>query len=327
MKSIRLIIFNFFIICLMVTTWTAPVSAASASEISTQIAQTNSEIDNLGKQIESLNSQIASLDANIASNEQNLSQKQTELMTEKEGMGARARAIYMYGNESYLNFLFASENIGDFLSKLEKVSSILQADQSQIQSIQETQSSIEASNTQLETDRESLSKNKSEIETAQNEQQSKLAEEQKQLKEYQTAAQAEGITPSGAGLNMSSGNATAATDNMDFICAVVAQEGGTSYEGALAVISCIMNRVDSGAWGGSDAISVITAPWQFAAYDGGNGPYQKYLGQSLPEVQQAVIDCMQGGIRSHSYQSFRSSDSQHPAGAVQIPSGTGNWFF
>ncbi|MGL6293415.1 cell wall hydrolase, partial [Eubacterium aggregans] len=108
--------------------------------------------------------------------------------------------------------------------------------------------------------------------------------------------------------------------NMDLISAVVAQEGGHTYEGALAVISCMMNRADVGSWGGGDVISVIKAPGQFAAYLDGN--YSKYMGAALPEVRQAVTDCMVGGKRSHNYLSFRSYQT---SGSVQIAGG--NWYF
>lgn len=97
-------------------------------------------------------------------------------------------------------------------------------------------------------------------------------------------------------------------DKLDFICAVVAAECNSSYDGALAVISCVMNRVDSGKWGGRDAVSVLTAPGQFAAYF--NGPYKKYLGGKYPaHVKKAVMDCMDRGIRNHPYQSFRSGST------------------
>lgn len=119
----------------------------------------------------------------------------------------------------------------------------------------------------------------------------------------------------------SSGNATQSIgDSFDFICAVVMQEDGSSYDGALAVISCVMNRVDSGAWGGSDAVSVLTASGQFSAYL--DGDYKKYLGGNYADyVAQAVRDCMEGGIRNHSYQSFRGYQT---SGSVQIG---GNWYF
>jgi hypothetical protein len=123
------------------------------------------------------------------------------------------------------------------------------------------------------------------------------------------------------GGTLTTGNATEDPgSDMDLICAVVAQEGGHTYEGALAVISCIMNRVDTGKWGGNTAVSVIEAPGQFAAYL--DGAYTKYMGAELPEVRQAVTDCMVGGMRSHNYLSFRSYET---TGSVQI--GSGNWFF
>lgn len=119
----------------------------------------------------------------------------------------------------------------------------------------------------------------------------------------------------------STGNATESTanTNMDLICAIVAHEGGTSYEGSLAVISCVMNRVDAGNWGGSDALSVLTAPGQFASYL--DGYYTQYLGADIPEVRAAVTDCMDGGLRSHPYTSFRSYETD---GSVNI---CGNWYF
>lgn len=119
----------------------------------------------------------------------------------------------------------------------------------------------------------------------------------------------------------SSGNSTESVSdsNFDLICAIVAHEGGTSYEGSLAVISCVMNRADSGAWGGSDALSVLTAPGQFSSYL--DGYYTQYLGAAIPEVRQAVRDCMYGGVRSHPYTSFRSYQT---SGSVNI---CGNWYF
>lgn len=124
-------------------------------------------------------------------------------------------------------------------------------------------------------------------------------------------------TKSSSSASTTSGNATATPgSDFDLICAVVQQEGGGSYESALAVISCIMNRVDRG---GGDAVSVITAPGQFSAYL--DGAYEKYLGNSSADVQQAVKDCMEGGKRNHSCTSFRG---YYVEGSTQIG---GNYYF
>ncbi|WP_329887133.1 G5 domain-containing protein [Pseudoramibacter sp. HA2172] len=104
-----------------------------------------------------------------------------------------------------------------------------------------------------------------------------------------------------------SGHKTAGLNTADYnlICAVVAAEDNTSYTGALAVASCIMNRADSGRWGGTTPVAVITAKGQFSAYIYGN--YKKYDGGKAPSyVKSAVSDCMTYGLRNHNYTSFRA---------------------
>ena len=94
--------------------------------------------------------------------------------------------------------------------------------------------------------------------------------------------------------------------DFDFLCAVVSQEDNSGYEGALAVISCIMNRADSGKWGGTTAVAVVKANGQFSAYS--SGAHKKYLnGKSSAAVQAAVKDCVYGGVRNHSYYSFQAT--------------------
>ncbi|MEG0377349.1 MAG: G5 domain-containing protein, partial [Eubacterium sp.] len=125
----------------------------------------------------------------------------------------------------------------------------------------------------------------------------------KEVVEIGTKKAAAKVSAEAASSGGSAGNRTeSASSDFDLICAIVAHEGGTSYEGALAVISCVMNRVDNGGWGGSSAIGVLTAPGQFSSYL--DGYYTQYLGNTPASVQQAVTDCMEGGVRSHGYTSF-----------------------
>jgi len=118
---------------------------------------------------------------------------------------------------------------------------------------------------------------------------------------------------------ITSGHSTTSLgSDADLVYAVVQQEGGSSYEGALAVISCMMNRVDQGR---GDLVTVIKAPGQFAAYL--DGAYTKYLGNSSADVKQAVNDCVTNGLRSHSYVNFRS----YPQSDVSSNNICGNWYF
>ena len=120
---------------------------------------------------------------------------------------------------------------------------------------------------------------------------------------------------------ISTGHSTAELSDADFdlLCAVVRQEAGTDYEGNMAVISCIMNRVDQGR---GDVMTVIKAAGQFAAYF--DGAYQQYTNGAYPETtRKAVEDCVKGGLRSHNYVNFRSyPQTDEPSFEI-----CGNWYF
>ena len=241
------------------------------------ITKLNDEIGALGTQMNATNQELADKTADYL-------QAKSQLKAKKQAMGQRMRAMYMMGNDGYVQFLFGSDNIGETFSNLDNMRSVVRADTDMLTSYVETAERAKADQKAVETKRRQLA-------AQQNELNNKLKEEQKKLQEY--AANNKTENPG---------------DQLDFICAVVAAECNSSYEGALAVISCVMNRVDSGRWGGRDAVSVLKAPGQFAAYL--DGPYKRYLGGKYPGyVKQAVIDCMQNGKRNHPYQSFRAGSS------------------
>ncbi len=113
---------------------------------------------------------------------------------------------------------------------------------------------------------------------------------------------------------------------LELIWAIVGQEDNGSYEGALAVISCAMNRTESPNWRslGSTAMQQLTAPGQFCYSM--DHYWEARLGGNVPAyVKQAVNDCLEKGIRNHSFTSFRSTKGKVTGpDAVQIG---GNWFF
>ena len=109
------------------------------------------------------------------------------------------------------------------------------------------------------------------------------------------------------------------------IWAIVAQEDDRSYTGALAVISCAMNRADRNYGGhGRDPLSQLTARNQFCYSPtiSASVHWQRRLGGHVPSyVKQAVSDCLTQGIRNHNCIYFRSYGGP---GRTKIG---GNFFF
>ncbi|MCI5596319.1 MAG: cell wall hydrolase [Lachnospiraceae bacterium] len=91
---------------------------------------------------------------------------------------------------------------------------------------------------------------------------------------------------------------------------VVSQECDTCYEGSLAVISCMLNRMESGKYP-DDLMDVVTEKAQFTAYyDRNTGTYPYLSRKPSKECIAAVDDALAGKRRNlPSYiLYFRSSD-------------------
>ena len=96
-------------------------------------------------------------------------------------------------------------------------------------------------------------------------------------------------------------------EELDLLCAITAQECCSSYNGALAVITCAANRAESSRWkhNGTDPLSQYKAKNQFC-YSIDNYWKRRLNGNYPAHVKQAVIDCL-NGKRNHNYLSFRSA--------------------
>lgn len=105
----------------------------------------------------------------------------------------------------------------------------------------------------------------------------------------------------------SGGKWTYSASEFDLLCAITAQESGSSYTGALAVITTACNRAESAKWraNGTDPLSQYKARGQFCYSIDSN--WKKRLNGNYPSyVAQAVTDAL-NGKRNHSYLSFRAA--------------------
>ena len=94
------------------------------------------------------------------------------------------------------------------------------------------------------------------------------------------------------------------SDELDLMCAITAQECGSSYNGALAVITTACNRAESR---GTDPLTEYKRTGQFC-YSIDSHWKKRLNGNYSASVFQAVIDAL-NGKRNHNYFSFRSASS------------------
>ena len=87
-----------------------------------------------------------------------------------------------------------------------------------------------------------------------------------------------------------------------FLYQVVQAEAGPSYQEKLNVASVIMNRVDSGIWGGTTIDAVLYASGQFSVVANGAAAAQVPSAETIQAVNGVL-----NGYRSTSAQSFRAS--------------------
>lgn len=104
----------------------------------------------------------------------------------------------------------------------------------------------------------------------------------------------------------SNGVWTYSESNLDLICAITAQECSSSYDGALAVITCACNRAESR---GTDPLTEYKRKGQFC-YSIDTHWQKRLNGNYSSVVKEAVLDAL-SGARNHCYFSFRSASTGH----------------
>ena len=110
-------------------------------------------------------------------------------------------------------------------------------------------------------------------------------------------------------------------EQFDIICAVVQQEAGHNQEEVKNVMTTIINRMESGDWGGTNPWEVVTAKGQYAAY--GEGHYKKYEDEKYDgETSYYVASMLNGDIKpTHNWKSFNSNENVEYGGTILTEDG------
>lgn len=195
MMKFRLHSFKFFGIAAICTSLIIAPLAANATDIQSlenttsslqsQLSGINSELLAISEQIDTLEMQIVLTDSEIARTNTSLEAAKNDEDAQYEDMKTRIKYMYENGNSNFLEMLFSSKNLSDFLNKAEFIQNVSTYDRNMLMKLQDTKQQIKDTEASLITQQESLKGLQSQLTTQQAALQQKADETSTDLAAFQ----------------------------------------------------------------------------------------------------------------------------------------------
>ena len=156
------------------------------------IAGIEEEMEKANEQIEKISGTIAGLDQKISELNDNMIKTKEELKTvevqekqQEEDLKERIRVMYMYGNEGYLEVLFAAQDFADFIARADMMRSVMEADKATAKALEETRITIQDKKAAIEADQIETEAAKAEQQVALDEQEAIKAQKSELIAQNQ----------------------------------------------------------------------------------------------------------------------------------------------
>ncbi len=112
-------------------------------QLDNQISTVMSEIQDNEKDIKLVQTQIAKVEKEVKASEK-------KLATQQELFNDRLRAMYMSGSDSYINVLLEADGIGDFISRIEAVKTVITYDQKVMSELETAKAELDSKKADLQ---------------------------------------------------------------------------------------------------------------------------------------------------------------------------------
>lgn len=289
-----------------------------------QLVLLNDNLEEVGENLNRLEGQITDKEEEIEDTQAALKEAEETVAWQYDCMKKRIKFIYERSDAAYLEMLFASKGIGDFLNKSMYVEEIAKYDQKMLEEYRQTQAEIEETKAQLEAQKEELDGLKTQTQkeqakvsgmvksTANNiagyadqisqaeqlalafeaqmkEQEANIAALQKQLAEEQAMSR---LAAQSARRDIS--EVTFAEGDRELLAQLIyCEAGGEPYAGKLAVGAVVINRVLSSVY--PDTVTgVIYQRKQFSPVASGRLALALAEGRANAACYQAADEAMSG---------------------------------
>ena len=130
-----------------------------------QITRLNSQIGDYESEISTLEAQLDSLNSEIAEKEKNIAEKEKNYQENKDLLAKRLVAMYKTGKTSYLDVLFSSKDLSDFISKYYLIEKLTEHDTEMLEQISNEKAAIENEKATLETSKNEVASAKETLQT------------------------------------------------------------------------------------------------------------------------------------------------------------------
>jgi len=301
-----------------------------------QLVILNDNLEQVSENLNQLESDIARKEAEIESTQAALEEAQETVAWQYDCMKKRIKFIYERRDAAYLEMLFASEGIGDFLNKSMYVEEIAEYDQKMLADYRDAQKEIEETKAELEQQKSDLDVLKEETEaeqakvsgmvqnTANNiagyadqisqaeqvalayeakvkEQEANIAALQKQLEEEKAKSR---LAAQSAWRDIS--EVQFAEGDRELLAQLIyCEAGGEPYEGQLAVGAVVINRLLSSVY--PDTITgVIYQRKQFSPVGSGRLALALTNKKATPSCYRAADEAMSGATNVGNCVYFRT---------------------
>lgn len=131
----------------------------------TQITRLNSQMNDYESEISKLESQLSDLNNEITEKQKNIEEKEKKYQENKELLEKRLVAMYKTGKTSYLDVLFSSKDISDFISKYYLIEKLTEHDTDLLDQISNEKEAIENEKVSLENSKKEVESSKQTIQT------------------------------------------------------------------------------------------------------------------------------------------------------------------
>jgi len=114
------------------------------------VEQLDEKVNESEKTLKNLNSKITNIDKKIKNYEKKIEESKKNLEEQDELFKKRVRALYVNGNESYLELIFSSNSFSEFFSRIESISRVMEYDKKLIESMENNKKALELQKAELD---------------------------------------------------------------------------------------------------------------------------------------------------------------------------------